>query len=55
VDERTDAEEEAETMALLADPTHTQMSEQELLRALQSDRDGVGAGGALLTADVAWK
>ena len=41
VDERTDAEEEAETMALLADPTHTQMSEQELLRALQSDRDGV--------------
>ncbi len=41
VDERTDAEEEAETMALLADPTHAQMSEQELMRALQSDRDGV--------------
>lgn len=40
VDERTEAEEEAETLALLADPTHMQMSEQELVRALQSDRDG---------------
>jgi len=33
-------EEEAETLALLADPTHMQMSELELVRALQSDRDG---------------
>lgn len=41
VDERTDAEEETETLALLADPRHAQMSEQELVRALQSDRDGV--------------
>ena len=40
VDERTEAEEEAETLALLADPTHMQMSELELVRALQSDRDG---------------
>ena len=40
VDERTEAEEEAETVALLSDPTHMQMSEQELIRALQSDRDG---------------
>ena len=40
VDERTDAEEETETLALLADPTHHQMSEMELVRALQSDRDG---------------
>ena len=40
VDERSEAEEEAETLALLADPTHTQMSELELIRALQSDRDG---------------
>ena len=40
VDERTEAEEEAETIALLSDPTHMQMSEQELIRALQSDRDG---------------
>ena len=40
VDERTDAEEEAETLALLADPQHMHMSEQELVRALQSDRDG---------------
>ena len=40
VDERADAEEEAETLALLADPSHMQMSEQELVRALQSDRDG---------------
>jgi len=40
VDEHADAEEEAETLALLADPQHQHMSEQELLRALQSDRDG---------------
>ena len=40
VDERRDAEEETETLALLADPTHHRMSEQELVRALQSDRDG---------------
>ncbi len=40
VDEHSDAEEEAETLALLADPQHQQMSEQELVRALQSDRDG---------------
>ena len=40
MDERSDAEEEAETLALLADPQHMHMSEQELVRALQSDRDG---------------
>ena len=40
VDERTEAEEEAETLALLADPQHMHMSEQELVRALRSDRDG---------------
>ena len=40
VDERTEAEEEAETLALLADPSHMQMSESELIRALQTDRDG---------------
>jgi len=40
VDEHSEAEEEAETLALLADPSHSQMSEQELVRALQSDRDG---------------
>jgi DNA-directed RNA polymerase subunit omega len=40
VDERSEAEEESETLALLADPTHHAMSEQELVRALQSDRDG---------------
>ena len=40
VDERTEAEEEAETLALLSDPAHQQMSESELIRALQSDRDG---------------
>jgi DNA-directed RNA polymerase subunit omega len=40
VDERTEAEEEAETLALLSDPQHMQMSESELIRALQSDRDG---------------
>src|SRR5947199_10814254 len=37
VDERSEAEEEAETLALLADPTHTQMSEVELGRAVQRD------------------
>src|SRR3982074_1906085 len=42
VDEHSEAEEEAETLALLADPTHMQMSEQELVRALQRDN----AGGA---------
>ena len=40
VDERSEAEEEAETLALLADPQHMHMSEQELVRALQSDRVG---------------
>ena len=40
VDEHSEAEEEAETLALLADPQHMRMSEQELVRALQSDRDG---------------
>jgi DNA-directed RNA polymerase subunit omega len=40
VDERTEAEEEADTLALLEDPQHMHMSEQELVRALQSDRDG---------------
>jgi DNA-directed RNA polymerase subunit omega len=40
VDERTEAEEEAETLALLADPQHMHMSEPVLVRALQSDRDG---------------
>jgi DNA-directed RNA polymerase subunit omega len=40
VDERSEAEEEAETLALLSDPQHMNMSEQELVRALQSDRDG---------------
>jgi DNA-directed RNA polymerase subunit omega len=40
VDEHSEAEEEAETLALLSDPNHVQMSEQELVRALQSDRDG---------------
>ena len=40
VDERTEAEEEAETLALLAEPQHMQMSEAELVRALQSDREG---------------
>jgi DNA-directed RNA polymerase subunit omega len=40
VDEHTEAEEEAETLALLSDPGHMQMSEAELVRALQSDRDG---------------
>ena len=39
VDERAEAEEEAETLALLADPQHMHMSEQELVRALQSDRE----------------
>ena len=36
VDERSEAEEEAETLALLADPTHMQMSELELVRRLQA-------------------
>ena len=40
VDARSEDEEEAETLALLADPQHMHMSEQELVRALQSDRDG---------------
>lgn len=40
VDEHSEAEEEAETLALLADPSHSRMSEQDLVRALQSDRDG---------------
>lgn len=40
VDEHTEAEEEAETLALLAEPQHMHMSETDLLRALQSDRDG---------------
>jgi DNA-directed RNA polymerase subunit omega len=40
VDERSEAEEEAETLALLAEPQHMHMSEQDLVRALQSDRDG---------------
>ena len=40
VDERSEAEEEAETVALITDASHQQMSEMELIRALQSDRDG---------------
>jgi DNA-directed RNA polymerase subunit omega len=40
VDEHSEAEEEAETLALLTDNTHQAMSEADLLRALQSDRDG---------------
>ncbi len=40
VDEHSEAEEEAETLALLSDSSHAQMSEQDLIRALQSDRDG---------------
>ncbi|HEV2363959.1 MAG TPA: DNA-directed RNA polymerase subunit omega [Caulobacteraceae bacterium] len=40
IDEHSEAEEEAETLKLLADPSHMQMSEQELVKALQSDRDG---------------
>lgn len=40
VDEHSEAEEEAETLALLSDPSHAQMSEADLVRALQSDRDG---------------
>ena len=40
VDERTEAEDEAETIALLAEPQHMNMAEAELIRALQSDRDG---------------
>ncbi|QQQ18944.1 DNA-directed RNA polymerase subunit omega [Brevundimonas vitis] len=40
VDERTEAEDEAEVVALLAEPQHMNMAEAELIRALQSDRDG---------------
>lgn len=40
VDERTEAEDEAEIVGLLAEPQHMNMAEQELIRALQSDRDG---------------
>ena len=40
VDERTEAEDEAETRALLAEPQHMNMAEAELIRALHSDRDG---------------
>ena len=40
VDEHTEAEDEAEVVALLAEPQHMNMAEQELIRALQSDRDG---------------
>ncbi|MCG2662311.1 MAG: DNA-directed RNA polymerase subunit omega, partial [Brevundimonas sp.] len=40
VDERTEAEDEAEPVALLAEPQHMNMAEAELIRALQSDRDG---------------
>ena len=40
VDERSEAEEQAETLALLSEPQHQQMSEAELIRAVQSDRDG---------------
>ena len=40
VDERTEAEDEAEVVGLLAEPQHMNMAEQELIRALQSDRDG---------------
>jgi len=40
VDERTEAEDEAEVVALLAEHQHMNMAEAELIRALQSDRDG---------------
>ncbi|HEX8232639.1 MAG TPA: DNA-directed RNA polymerase subunit omega [Caulobacteraceae bacterium] len=40
IDERSEAEEEAETLALLAEPQHMRMSEQDLTRTLQSDREG---------------
>jgi len=40
VDERTEAEDEAETKLLLAQPQHMNMAEADLIRALQSDRDG---------------
>ena len=40
VDARTEAEDEAEIVGLLAEPQHMNMAEQELIRALQSDRDG---------------
>ena len=39
VDERAEAEDEAEVVALLAEPPHMNMAEAELIRALQSDRD----------------
>jgi DNA-directed RNA polymerase subunit omega len=37
---RVEADEDEETIALLTDTMHTQMSEQDLITALQSDRDG---------------
>ena len=40
VDERTEAEDEAEIVGLLAERQHMNMAEAELIRALQSDRDG---------------
>ena len=40
VDERTEAEDEAEIVGLLAEPQHMNMSEAELIRALQSDKEG---------------
>ena len=40
VDERTEAEDEAEIVGLLAEPQHMNMAEAELMRAMQSDRDG---------------
>jgi DNA-directed RNA polymerase subunit omega len=40
VDERTEAEDEPEFAGLLAEPQHMNMAEAELIRALQSDRDG---------------
>ena len=40
VDERTEAEDEAEIVGLLAEPQQMNMAEAELIRALQSDRDG---------------
>jgi DNA-directed RNA polymerase subunit omega len=40
VDERTEAEDDSEFAGLLAEPQHMNMAEAELIRALQSDRDG---------------
>ena len=37
---RVEVDEDEETIALLTDNMHTQMSEQDLITALQSDRDG---------------